>query len=140
MRPLPYCTVKPRERPSALERKRRGTAECGRAGSGMRPKWGGGQRKIWRESTLTVWEACNPLKSHKTAKELLRKAWRKEAEIWKSLRKSLQARPRSAAFARPADDGVTPSRRPSGCTPLSHARAPRRGYGSGAAGRSDSAG
>jgi len=45
-----------------------------------------------------VWKPCNPLKSHKTAKAFFGKAWRKTAEIWKGLEKSLEtmARPRTA--------------------------------------------
>jgi hypothetical protein len=35
--------------------------------------------KRFGESTLTVWEACNPLKSHKTAKAFFGKAWTKTA-------------------------------------------------------------
>src|ERR1700722_17344569 len=41
---------------------------------------------------------CNTLKSHKTAKEFFGNPWRKQAEIWKCLEKSLEAgtRPRDA--------------------------------------------
>src|ERR1700749_901898 len=46
-------------------------------------------QKIWRR-TLWVWKACNPLKSHKTAKEMFGKAWSETAEIWKGLDKSLE--------------------------------------------------
>src|SRR5271163_3656945 len=73
-------------------------------GGGM---WFGGGRKgaagdkRFGEYTLTVWEACNPLKSHKTAKDMFGKAWTKTAKIWKSLRKCVGGRPHSAAFARP---------------------------------------
>src|SRR3984885_9879638 len=35
----------------------------------MRPKGGGPRRKIWKASK-DVWNPCNPLKSHKTAKAL----------------------------------------------------------------------
>src|SRR5271163_2509496 len=34
---------------------------------------------------------CNPLKSHKTAKGFFGNPWRKQAEIWKCLEKSLEA-------------------------------------------------
>src|ERR1700691_1863627 len=43
---------------------------------------------------------CNPLKSHKTAKGNFGKAWRKQAEIWKSLQKRLGGRQ-----TRPGDAG-----------------------------------
>jgi hypothetical protein len=36
-------------------------------------------------------DPCKPLKSHKTAKAFFGKAWRKHAEIWKSLEKGLEA-------------------------------------------------
>ena len=49
----------------------RGRLEGGRKEAGGRNKFG--------ESTLTVWEACNRLKSHKTAKALFGKAWTKAA-------------------------------------------------------------
>src|SRR5271170_7996009 len=38
----------------------------------MRPKAGGRRRKIWKASK-DVWKPCNPLKSHKTAKDLFGK-------------------------------------------------------------------
>jgi len=63
-------------------------------------KWAAGDKRFG-EYTLTVWEACNPLKSHKTAKDMFGKAWTKTAKIWKSLRKCVGGRPHSAAFARP---------------------------------------
>jgi hypothetical protein len=47
--------------------------------------------KIWIR-TLLVWSPCNPLKRHKTAKEIFGKAWTKTAWIWKSLQKSLEGR------------------------------------------------
>ena len=47
-------------------------------------------QKIWKW-TLWVWEPCNPLKSHKTAKTLFGNVWRETCEIWKSLQKSLEA-------------------------------------------------
>jgi hypothetical protein len=46
------------------------------------------EQKIWRW-TLWIRKACNPLKSHKTAKEMFGKAWSKTAEIWKGLEKKL---------------------------------------------------
>jgi hypothetical protein len=47
------------------------------------------EQKIW-QWTLWIWKACNPLKSHKTAKEMFGKAWSETAEIWKGLDKSLE--------------------------------------------------
>ena len=38
-----------------------------------------------------VWKPCNPLKSHKTAKDLFGKAWSRTREFWRSLEKGLQA-------------------------------------------------
>ena len=35
-------------------------------------------------------ETCNPLKSHKTAKDLFGKAWSKTREFWRSLEKGLE--------------------------------------------------
>src|SRR5271154_7003093 len=57
------------------------------------------KQNIWKR-THWVWKPCNPLKSHKTAKDFFGKAWRKTTEIWKSLEKSLEAvaRPRTAPF------------------------------------------
>ncbi len=51
---------------------------------------GGRRRKIWKPSKA-VWKPCNPLKSHKTAKQLFGKAWSKTREFWRSLEKGLQA-------------------------------------------------
>src|SRR5271168_5274570 len=48
--------------------------------------------KCLERNSLGVWEPRKPLKSHKTAKGIFGKAWRKLAEIWKSLQKSLGAR------------------------------------------------
>jgi hypothetical protein len=42
----------------------------------MRPKGGGHREKFGRRS-FSVWDPCNPLKSHKTAKAFFGKAWRK---------------------------------------------------------------
>jgi hypothetical protein len=53
---------------------------------------GGGSGKKFGEITLWVLEACNPLKSHKTAKALFGKAWSKTRQIWKSLEKCKVAR------------------------------------------------
>jgi hypothetical protein len=36
-----------------------------------------------------LFSSPNPLKSHKTDKEMFGKAWRKQAKIWKSLAKKL---------------------------------------------------
>src|SRR3984885_15927342 len=55
----------------------------------MRQKGGGRRRKIWKASN-GVWKPCNPLKSHKTAKDLFGKAWSKTREFWRSLEKSLE--------------------------------------------------
>jgi len=51
---------------------------------------GGRRRKIWKPSKA-VWKPCNPLKSHKTAKDLFGKAWSRTREFWRSLEKGLQA-------------------------------------------------
>ena len=66
-------------------------------GGGMRSRGvqnaaerGGRRRKIWKPSKA-VWKPCNPLKSHKTAKDLFGKAWSKTREFWRSLEKGLQA-------------------------------------------------
>ena len=56
--------------------------------SGNAAKRGGPRRKIWKASK-GVWKACNPLKSHKTAKDLFGKAWSKTREFWRSLKKGL---------------------------------------------------
>jgi hypothetical protein len=42
------------------------------------------------ESIKGVWKTCNPLKSHKTAKDLFGKAWSKTREFWRSLEKGLE--------------------------------------------------
>ena len=55
----------------------------------MRPKAVGRRRKIWKASK-GVWKTCNPLKSHKTAKDLFGKAWSKTREFWRSLEKGLE--------------------------------------------------
>src|SRR6202044_4023741 len=55
----------------------------------MRPKAGGRRRKIWKASK-GVWKTCNPLKSHKTAKDLFGKAWSKTREFWRSLEKGFE--------------------------------------------------
>ena len=55
-------------------------------------------RKI-RRAAGRVWKPCNPLKSHKTTKELFGKAWTKTAWIWKSLQESLEVCLYFAAFA-----------------------------------------
>src|ERR1700722_11242397 len=64
-------------------------AECGPAASKMLPKRGGPRRKIWKASK-GVWKPCNPLKSHKTAKDFFGKAWSKTREFWRSLEKGLE--------------------------------------------------
>ncbi|MFZ0205402.1 MAG: hypothetical protein WAL59_04600 [Roseiarcus sp.] len=65
----------------------------------MRLKGGDTEEKIWKPPNV-VWKSCNPLKSHKTTKELFGKAWTKTAWIWKSLEESLEACLYFAAFAR----------------------------------------
>src|SRR5271170_3799321 len=52
----------------------------------MRPKGGERRRKIWKASK-DVWNPCNPLRSHKTAKAFFGKAWSKTREFWRSLKK-----------------------------------------------------
>src|ERR1700679_1166614 len=42
------------------------------------------RRKIWKASK-DVWKPCNPLKSHKTAKDFFGKAWSKTRDSWKRL-------------------------------------------------------
>src|ERR1700722_588541 len=61
----------------------------------MRPKGGGPRRKIWKASK-DVWNPCNPLKSHKTAKDLFGKAWSKTRDFWEKLEKRLGGRLYSA--------------------------------------------
>ena len=79
-------------------------AECGPAASKMRLKRGGRTRKSWKTSK-DVWKPCNPLKSHKTAKDLFGKAWSETRDFWRSLEKGLEGaflRHRSApSHARP---------------------------------------
>ena len=58
--------------------------------SGNAAKRGGPRRKIWKASK-GVWKPCNPLKSHKTAKDLFGKAWSKTREFWRSLEKAWRA-------------------------------------------------
>jgi hypothetical protein len=71
----------------------------------MRSKRGGGMRAggvqntakkgRLREKNLEgikdVWKPCNPLRSHKTAKDLFGKAWSKTRDFWRSLEKGLEA-------------------------------------------------
>ena len=42
------------------------------------------------EGIKDVWKPCNPLKSHKTAKDLFGKAWSKTRDFWRSLEKGLE--------------------------------------------------
>src|ERR1700720_2148642 len=55
----------------------------------MRPERGGRRRKIWKPSK-DVWKPCNPLKSHKIAKDFFGKAWSKTRDFWRSLEKGLE--------------------------------------------------
>src|SRR5271163_1288848 len=48
--------------------------------------------QVWRPFPSRL-EACNPLKSHKTAKAFIGNPCRKQAEIWKSLQKRLGGAP-----------------------------------------------
>src|ERR1700689_1187552 len=52
-------------------------------------KKGGRRRKIWKVPK-DVWKPCNPLKSHKTAKDLFGKAWSETRDFWRNLEKGLQ--------------------------------------------------
>src|ERR1700687_1366503 len=47
------------------------------------------KEKNWKPSK-DVWEPCNPLKSHKTAKDFFGKAWSKTRDFWRSLEKGLE--------------------------------------------------
>src|ERR1700733_9355602 len=47
------------------------------------------RRKIWKPSK-DAWKPCNPLKSHKTAKDFFGKAWSKTRDFWRSLEKGLE--------------------------------------------------
>src|SRR3984957_1556325 len=47
------------------------------------------RRKIWKASK-DVWKPCNPLKSHKTAKDFFGKAWSETRDFWRSLEKGLE--------------------------------------------------
>ena len=49
------------------------------------------KRLVRRKRIILVLSPCNPLKSHKIAKDLFGNAWSKTADIWKSLQKSLAA-------------------------------------------------
>src|ERR1700734_2726530 len=42
------------------------------------------------ETIKDVWKPCNPLKSHKTAKDFFGKAWSKTRDFWRSLEKGLE--------------------------------------------------
>jgi hypothetical protein len=42
------------------------------------------------EGIKDVWKACNPLKSHKTAKDFFGEAWSKTRDFWRSLEKGLE--------------------------------------------------
>src|ERR1700722_17253972 len=55
----------------------------------MRPKRGSSWGKIWKASK-DVWEPCNPLKFHKTAKDFFGKAWSKTRDFWRSLENGLE--------------------------------------------------
>src|SRR6202789_4312319 len=69
---------------------KRGGSECGPAASKMEAKRGGSGGKIWKASK-DVWKPCNPLKSHKIAKDLFGKAWSKTRYFWRSLEKGWRA-------------------------------------------------
>src|SRR5580658_1414536 len=47
------------------------------------------KEKIWK-ATKDVWKPSNPLKSHKTAKDLFGKAWSETRDFWRSLEKGLE--------------------------------------------------
>ena len=68
------------------------------------------RQKFWRGIFL-VWNYCNALKSHKTAKGIFGKAWRRQAEIWKCLatkaRGSPDATARSMRRCSPSSAGST---------------------------------
>ena len=68
---------------------KRASPELYHSSQAMRQKGGGPRRKIWKASK-GVWKPCNPLKSHKTAKDLFGKAWSKTREFWRSLEKGLE--------------------------------------------------
>src|ERR1700677_1984816 len=74
----------------------------------MRPKAGGRRQKIWKASK-GVWKTCNPLKSHKTAKDMFGKAWSKTREFWRSLEKGLEGAFIPPPLA-PATSGLRSSR------------------------------
>jgi hypothetical protein len=56
----------------------------------------GERQKIWK-GAFPVCIYYKPLKSHKTAKEFFGNPWRKQADIWKCLEKSLEVSRRSGA-------------------------------------------
>jgi hypothetical protein len=72
---LPSCNVLPEAR-TRSDPNGAGRAECAVTAAGIRLK-GGGSRKKFGGGIILVFEACNPLKSHKTAKALFGKAWTK---------------------------------------------------------------
>jgi hypothetical protein len=58
------------------------------------------RQKIWKGAFL-IWNPCNPLKLHKTAKAFFGNACRKTSGIWKSLQKDLETRHNSAGNGQP---------------------------------------
>src|ERR1700687_328560 len=71
------------------------------------------KEKNWKPSK-DVWEPCNPLKSHKTAKDFFGKAWSKTRDFWKSLEKGLQGAfippPLAPSHQRPPIKGIVTAR------------------------------
>jgi hypothetical protein len=98
------------ERPSARATRAGMRRSCGWNRAGAR----GESQIIWRNIIYEFGgEACNPLKSHKTAKAFFGNPCRKQAEIWKSLEKGLEARLYSAVFA-PSRDAAASVSSPGG--------------------------
>ena len=70
-------------------------------------------QKIWR-TTLWIWIYCNPLKTHKTTKTFLGKAWHWNRISLEKLAKSLEARDRAGrsyrlqAMTAPIDSIISP--------------------------------
>ena len=64
-------------------------AECGPAASKNAAEKGRSEEKNL-EDIKDVWKPCNPLKSHKAAKDFFGKAWSETRDLWRSLEKGLE--------------------------------------------------
>ena len=95
------------ERPNALLHRTHTRAALGPLpqGAGIRPRGVGNTAEKERaavrnlEAIKLIWNPCNPLKSHKTAKAFFGNVWRKQVDIWKCSEKAWTIRLYSAALA-----------------------------------------